>query len=202
MIYEILDREELLRRMKGINGWIEGNKNSIGNANMYEIMACMIARNNIRMMEGETPELDAEVEKMISLRRDSITEFQKDVPASIPMFDAVRRDGLTGASIPEMDFICKTQSVPFFINNTRRRGFDGDITMPVEVQESKAIPNFEHDNEGEVKGMAAAYDIASDGVREASSPIVKWVVDNSVAELRRKYNVTPAVDEVSYARGM
>lgn len=201
MIYEILDREELLDRMKGINGWIEDNMNSIGNANMYEIMACMIARNNIRMMEGETPELDAEVEKMISLRSNSIAEFQEDVPESKIMFDAVR-DGLTGASKPEMDFICKTQSVPFFINNARRRGFDGDITMSIEDQEIRAIPNFEHDNYGEIMGMTDAYDIASDGVKEASYPIVKWTVDNSVAELRGQLEVTPAVDEDSYARGM
>ena len=90
MIYDILNSEELLERMKGINSWIEDNMNSKGNANMYEIMACMIARNNIRMMEGETPELDAEVEKMISLRSDSIAEFQEDVPESKIMFEAVR----------------------------------------------------------------------------------------------------------------
>lgn len=201
MIYEIVDREELLDRMRGINSWIEDNMDSIGNANMYEIMACMIARNNIRMFEGETPELDAEIERMISLRSDSIAEFQEDVPESKIMFDAVR-DGLTGASKREMDFICKTQSVPFFINNARRRGFDGDITKSVEEQESRAIPNFEHDNYGEIIGMVGTYDIASDGVKEASYPIVKWTVDNSVAELRAQLEVTPAVDEDSYSRGM
>ena len=101
-----------------------------------------------------------------------------------------------------MDFICKTQSVPFFINNARRRGFDGDITMPIEEQKSRAVPNFEHDNYGEVMGMAAAYNNASDGVKEASYLIVQWTVDNSVVDLRNQLEIIPAVDEDSYSRGI
>ena len=116
---KITNSNELLYRMKGINSWIKNNKENIGNANMYEIMSCMIARNNIRILEGEKNKLlDDEVENMISLRSDSIDEFQQDVPESKALFEAVRK-GLTGNSIKEMELMCKCQSVPFFTNNTR-----------------------------------------------------------------------------------
>ena len=190
MIYDIINSGELLARMQGINNWIEGNKDSIGNANMYEIMSCMIARNNIRVLEGKNDALDAEVERMISLRSDSINEFQTDVPESKPLFDAVR-GGLTGTSREEMEFMCKCQSVPFFINNTRKRGFDGDITMPVEVQASKAMPNFAHDNYNEVMGMSMAYNIASEDVKTAAYPAVSWTVNNSVEALSTRIVVEP-----------
>ena len=69
MIYDIINSEELLGRLKGINSWIEQNSSHIGNANMYEIMSCMLARNNIRLLEGDNAFLDAEIEKMISLKQ-------------------------------------------------------------------------------------------------------------------------------------
>ncbi len=199
MIYDIVNSTELLARMQGINNWIEGNKDSIGNANMYEIMSCMIARNNIRVLEGQNEALDAEVERMISLRSDSISEFQTDVPESKALFDAVR-DGLTGNSREEMEFMCKCQSVPFFINNTRKRGFDGDITMPLEVQSSKALPGFDHDNFNEVMGMAMAYDVASDDVKANAYSVVKWTADNSVDALKNAINITPMTDSDSFIK--
>ena len=189
MIYDIISSEELLGRLQGINGWIEENKSHIGNANMYEIMACMLARNNIRLLEGDNAFLDAEVERMISLRQDSIDEFQEDVPSSKRLFDAVR-SGLTVDSREEMEFICKAESVPFFINNARRRGFDGDITMGIEAQLSRAIPEFKHDNVGEVKYLASAYEKASDNVKEASNGLVNWTINNSVDEIKMTTSIT------------
>lgn len=183
MIYDIISSEELLGRLQGINGWIEENKSHIGNANMYEIMACMLARNNIRLLEGDNAFLDAEVERMISLRQDSIDEFQEDVPSSKRLFDAVR-SGLTVDSREEMEFICKAESIPFFINNARRRGFDGDITMSIEAQLSRTISEFKHDNVGEVKYLASAYEKASDNVKEASNGLVNWTINNSVDEIK------------------
>lgn len=199
MIYDIINSEDLLERIDGINNWIEENKANIGNANMYEIMSCMIARNNIRIIEGENKELDSEVERMISLRSDSIAEFQRDVPESKELFEAVR-SGLTGNSREEMDFICKCQSVPFFINNTRRRGFDGDITMSVEDQSSRAIPTFKHDNYNEVIGMASSYDTASDEIKSVAYPIVNWTVNNSVDELKSKITIAPVVNTDEFAK--
>ena len=183
IIYEIIKTEELLERLKGINGWIEENKSHIGNANMYEIMACMLARNNLRLLAGDNAFLDAEVERMISLRQDSIDEFQEDVPSSKRLFDAVR-SGLIVGSREEMEFICKAESIPFFINNARRRGFDGDITMGIEAQLSRTIPEFKHDNVGEVKYLASAYEKASDNVKEASNGLVNWTINNSVDEIK------------------
>ena len=199
MIYDIMDSEELLSRIEGINNWIEENKANIGNANMYEIMSCMIARNNIRVLEGNNASLDNEVERMISLRSDSISEFQRDVPESKALFEAVR-GGLTADSREEMDFMCKCQSVPFFINNTRKRGFDGDITMSVEDQSSRAIPTFKHDNYNEVIGMSSSYDAASDEVKAVAYPIVNWTVNNSVDELRSKITIEPIEDSSNYAK--
>lgn len=199
MIYDIIDSEELLERISGINNWIEENKSNIGNANMYEIMSCMIARNNIRVLEGQNEDLDNEVERMISLRSDSISEFQRDVPESKELFEAVR-DGLTGNSKEEMDFICKCQSVPFFINNTRKRGFDGDITMSVEDQSSRAIPTFKHDNYNEVIGMSSSYDAASDEVKAVAYSAVNWTVNNSVDELRSKITIAPVVNTDGFAK--
>ena len=199
MIYDIINSEELLGRIEGINNWIEENKESIGNANMYEIMSCMIARNNIRVLEGENPELDNAVERMISLRSDSISEFQSDVPESKALFEAVR-GGLTGNSKAEMDFICKCQSVPFFINNARKRGFDGDITMSVENQSSRAIPTFKHDNYNEVMGMSSSYDTASDEVKAVAYPIINWTVNNSVDELRNNITIAPVVNTDGFTK--
>ena len=173
MIYDIVDSEELLERLQGINAWIEDNKSSIGNANMYEIMSCMIARNNIRLLEGTNEKLDAEVERMISLRSSSIEEFQEDVPSSKILFDAVR-SGLAADSREEMDFICKSESVPFFINNARRRGFDGDITMSQDAQLSHAIPEFKHDN-----------------VKEVAYEVVNWTINNSVDEIKMDTLINP-----------
>lgn len=192
---KIRNSNELLYRMKGINSWIENNKENIGNANMYEIMSCMIARNNIRILEGENNELlDAEVEKMISLRSDSIDEFQQDVPESKALFEAVRK-GLTGNSIKEMELMCKCQSVPFFTNNTRKRGFDGDIKMSEEEQRKRAIPTFYHDNFQEVANMASSYDEASDEVRSATFEALNWLVNNCVDELKNMIALTPVFDK-------
>ena len=199
MIYDIMDSEELLSRIEGINNWIEENKANIGNANMYEIMSCMIARNNIRVLEGNNDSLDNEVERMISLRSDSISEFQRDVPETKALFEAVR-GGLTADSREEMDFMCKCQSVPFFINNTRKRGFDGDITMSLETQSSKAIPTFSHDNFNEVVGMASSYDTASDEIKSVAYPAVNWTVNNSVDELRSKITIAPVVNTDGFVR--
>ncbi len=193
MIYDIINSKDLLKRMREINDWIEKNKENVGNANMYEIMSCMVARNNIRIIEGEKPELDDEVERMISLRSESIREFQTDVPESKPLFDAVRA-GLTGESREEMELICKCQSVPFFINNTRKRGFDGDIKMPIEKQNSLALPDFEHDNESEVNTMASSYEEASEGVRKKTYPLVLWTVERSIPDLRDTLKITPTID--------
>ena len=199
MIYDIIDSSELLARIEGINNWIEENRTNIGNANMFEIMSCMIARNNIRVLEGINPDLDEEIDRMISLRRESISEFQKDVPESKELFDAVR-GGLTGNSREEMEFICKCQSVPFFINNARRRGFDGDITMSLEDQNSRAIPNFNHDNFSEVMGMASIYDSASEEIRKASYKAVNWTVNNSVDELKSKISIAAVVNTDGFAK--
>ena len=199
MIYDIIDSEELLARIEGINNWIEENKSNIGNANMYEIMSCMIARNNIRILEGKNEELDNEVERMITLRNDSINQFQSEVPESRALFDAVR-DGLTGNSKEEMDFICKCQSVPFFINNARRRGFDGDITMELETQNSKAIPEFMHDNYNEVVGMATSYENAGDEIKKVTYQLVSWTVNNSVDELKSNITLTAISNTEAYAR--
>lgn len=190
MIYDIVDSEELLERLQGINAWIEDNKSSIGNANMYEIMSCMIARNNIRLLEGTNEKLDAEVERMISLRSSSIEEFQEDVPSSKILFDAVR-SGLAADSREEMDFICKSESVPFFINNARRRGFDGDITMSQDAQLSHAIPEFKHDNVEEVKFLAENYENASDNVKEVAYEVVNWTINNSVDEIKMNTLINP-----------
>lgn len=197
MIYDIISSDELLERLKEINGWIEENKSHIGNANMYEIMSCMLARNNIRLLEGDNAFLDAEVEKMISLRSDSIEEFQEDVPSSKKLFEAVR-GGLTVDSREEMEFICKAESVPFFINNARRRGFDGDITMGIEAQLSRSIPEFKHDNRGEVKFLADAYEKVSDNVKESSYSLVNWTVNNSVDEIKTMTSITPI--ETGYSK--
>lgn len=197
MIYDIIDSEELLGRLQGINGWIEENKSHIGNANMYEIMACMIARNNIRLLEGKNELLDAEVERMIELRKDSIEEFQEDVPSSKKLFEAVR-NGLTGSSREEMEYICKAESVPFFINNTRRRGFDGDITMGLEAQTSRAIPGFNHDNRGEVGFLVEKYENSSDNVKEASYPVINWTINNSIDEIKMMTSISPI--ETGYSK--
>ena len=190
MIYDIINSDELLGRLQGINGWIEGNKNHIGNANMYEIMACMLARNNIRLLEGGNAFLDAEIEKMISLRKDSIEEFQRDVPACSKLFDAVR-GGLTVDSREEMEFICKAESIPFFINNTRVRGFDGDITMSIDEQLSRTMPGYKHDNVGEVRFLANSYENASDNVKEASCELIQWVINQSVDSIKDSISITP-----------
>lgn len=190
MIYDIINSEELLGRLKGINSWIEQNSSHIGNANMYEIMSCMLARNNIRLLEGDNAFLDAEIEKMISLRQASIDEFTYEVAGSERLFNAVR-NGLTGSSREEMEFICKAMSVPFFINNTRKRGFDGDITMGIDAQVSRAIPEFKHDNRGEISFLADSYESASDNVREASYSVVNWVVKNSIPEIEMMTSITP-----------
>ena len=189
--YRIVDSNVLLEKLRVINGWIEGIKNNIGNANMYEIIGCMLARNNIRLLEGGNALLDAEIEKMISLRKESIEEFQRDVPASKELFEAVRA-GLTVASIEEMEFICKAESVPFFINNTRIRGFDGDITMSIDEQSSRAIKEFEHDNVGEVKFLAEIYeDKVSVSVKEYIYDLVKWTIDQSIDSIKKSTSITP-----------
>lgn len=197
MIFEIGDSEELLSRMRGINGWIEENQNNIGNANMYEIMACMLARNNMRALEGQDDLLDAEVERMISLRSDSISEFQEDVPDCKGLFEAVR-GGLVVDKWQEMDFVCKCQSISFFINNARRRGFDGDIRMPLEVQAQRAIPDFEHNNFSEIRELITSYENLSDTVKVTVYPVVKWIVDNLVVDLRDRIDLQQPVVEDNF----
>ena len=190
MIYDIINSEELLGRLKGINGWIEENKSHIGNANMYEITSCMLARNNIRLLEGDNAFLDAEIEKMISLRSASLDEFFYEVNGSEKLFTAVR-NGLVASSREEMEFICKSLSIPFFINNTRKRGFDGDVTMDINAQVSRAIPEFKHDNSGEINFLANGYENASDNVKEASYSIVNWTVNNSIPEIQMTTVIKP-----------
>ena len=197
MIFEIGDSEELLARIRGINDWIDANKEIIGNANMYEIIACMLARNNIRVLEGRNDLLDAEIERMISLRSESIREFQSDVPESVGLFEAVR-DGLVVDNMTEMDFVCKCQSISFFINNVRRRGTDGDIAMPLEVQERKANPGYEHSNMTEIRGLVSYYENASDEVKAATYPVARWIADNLVPELRERVELQQPMVEDSF----
>ena len=210
MLFGILDRDELLGKLQGINSWIEENKDHVGNANMYEIMACMLARNNIRMLEGGDAFLDAEIEKMIELRKNSIEEFLGNVPGCSKLFYEVRggltvdtidklfdarRNCISAEAIEKMDFICKAESVPFFINNTRMRGFDGDITMSIDEQLSRTMPGFRHDNEGEVRFLAEQYEKASDIIKGDSYRAVKWVIDNSIDRIKDAISISPIETE-------
>lgn len=183
MIYDIINSEELLEKLKEINNWIEENKTHIGNANMYEIMSCMIARNNIRLLEGDNAFLDAEIEKMISLRSDALDEFFYEVPGSEKLFTAVK-SGLVASSREEMELICKAENVSYFINNTRKRGFDGDITMDINAQVSRTIPEFKHDNIDEIKFLSDGYEKASDNIKEVSYGLVNWSINNSIPEIQ------------------
>lgn len=190
-MYEIINNEELLGRLQGINNWIEENQSHIGNANMYEIMSAALARNNISELGQDVAASTFEIGRMVGYRSDSITEFLEDVPEVNNLFNEVVFNGLTGSSKEEMEFICKAISVPFFINNTRRRGFDGDITMPEEEQASCAIPGFKHDNRDEIEFLVRGYENASDNIREASYPIVNWVINNSVDEIKMVTSISP-----------
>lgn len=198
MIYYIKDSEELLKRMQGINNWIEENVGSIGNANMFEIVSCMIARNNIRRLEGDNPALDHEVERMISLRGNSINDFQSTVPESKTLFEALR-GGLVLPDEDSMDLAVKSQSISFFIDNARKRGFSGDITMPLEVQQANALPDFRHDNKSEMADLMECYDSADDRVRSIAFPLVEWAVQNSIDRIKDSIDVVaPTVSEDTY----
>lgn len=197
-MYDIINNEELLERLRGINNWIEENQSNIGNANMYEIMSAALARNNISELGQDVAASTFEIGRMIGLRNDSIIEFLGDVPEANNLFNEVVLNGLNGTTREEMEFICKAISVPFFINNTRKRGFDGDITMPEEAQASRAIPGFKHDNRGEIEFLVRSYENASDNVREASYPIVDWVINNSIDEIKMMTSISPV--ETGYGK--
>ena len=51
--------QNLLDNLIRINNWIEDNLDNIGNANMYEIMHCMLERNDIQISEGENDIINA-----------------------------------------------------------------------------------------------------------------------------------------------
>ena len=194
---------ELKRNVDGINGWIGENQSKIGNANMYEIMDQMLKRNLLREVEGPNEELDASIERMIELRNQSITEFQSIVPESKASFEAVR-NGLLVESEEEKNLLCKIQSIAFFIYNSRKRGFGGDIMMEQEDQEFLAKPDFKHDNREEVISLVNAYNKASDEVKKVAYPLCNWVVKNSIQRIQDIVEeicplVKPASDTDNYS---
>ena len=213
MIYYMTNSEDLLARLKGINDWIDSHKEKTGNANMYEIMACMIARNNIRAFEGQNNEaLDAEIEKMLSTRKASIEDFQKKVPESKVLFDAVRNgfSVVDTANEGEMELICKCQSTAFYIYNTRRRGGEGDILMdPIDSTNPdeprnlryQPMPSYQFDNSTEAYGMLSIWDSASEEVKKLTRPTVSWIIDNSIQAIQTRVAATGIMSQETIDTG-
>jgi hypothetical protein len=178
-ILRISTSDRLLERLRGINHWIEGNE---GNANMHEIMACISARNNFRIIEGKNELLDDEIKKMIKLRKNSIDEFHSAFPECKKLFDIVE-SGTTESTLEKMEFISRLESVPFYINDRRKNSNESE---------------YKHDNIDEVLFLADLYEQVSDDIKQASYPIVQWIINNSVDYLKNTVSITPY--EEGYAK--
>ena len=182
--------QNLLDNLIRINNWIEDNLDNIGNANMYEIMNCMLERNDIQISEGENDNINAEIDKMLDLRKVSIFELFFCVPECEKLYNAVKDGSVTASSDEEMDFICRCESVPFYINNIRVRN-DGDIARMDE--DLGTHPDFQHDNVNEIMKMIECYNNASDKLKELTYKPLNWVINNSI--LKNEISIEPVKEE-------
>lgn len=182
--------QELLEDLKRINKWIEENLSTVGNANMYEIMHCMLERNEIKTTEEEIKDINDEIGKMLEFRKASIFELFICVPECEKLYNAVKDGSVTASSDEEMDFICRCESVPFYINNIRVRN-DGDIAR---MDEDLGVrPDFQHDNVDEIMKMVECYNNASDKLKELTYKPLNWVINNSI--LKNEISIEPVKEE-------
>ena len=179
-IYEITDSKMLLAEFRGITSWMIENENTVRNANMYQIMECMLARNKLHIGPnlGRIKDLNHEIEVMEIWRKQSLWEFHLYVPESDKLYEKVRK-GLIAQDENEMEFICKCQSVAFYINNRRIRG-NCDMLAFAPTQTANSEPQYMHDNESELLSLARGYENASEEVKQCSYPLVNWIINNSI----------------------
>lgn len=177
-------KEQLLARMQGINDWIRNNP-QICNANMYEITSCALDRNDYKALDS-TDDLDAELNTMVALRKESIDDFLEEVPECKKLYEAVINgdDSTQMLQANQKEVVKKSLSVPFFVYNTRKYGMSGDIK-----NSDNPMPSFNHDNYNEVQEMVENYSELSDDLKELVAPAINWTLQNSVPAIKNSFTI-------------